>query len=72
MDQPASVDQTPSIGTSLTALRRDLLRRAVEEAMRARACRRRGDLVTARRLEEHAARMEAAARSIQIERTEPE
>jgi hypothetical protein len=49
---------------SLDELRRYLLRRASRLAVRARACRTRGDVVTATRMSEEAARLLRVARDM--------
>jgi hypothetical protein len=62
----AHPDPTPTGTLSLRDLRRQLLQRAATTAAKARACRLRGDLRTARLLEQQAQRMLDAARSVQV------
>ncbi|CAN5379776.1 hypothetical protein BH23ACT9_BH23ACT9_33780 [soil metagenome] len=64
--QPQQADYTPVSTLSLRELRSEMLQRAAATASRARACRARGDLATARVLEQKAAKMAAVARSVNV------
>lgn len=65
MPQPRG-DLTPASASSLHDLRVQMLQRAAMFAARARTCRARGDVATARVLERRAASLTEVARSVRI------
>lgn len=64
MADPQPDEASASAALALADLRRHLIRRAVAVAAKARAVRRRGDVVGARRLQEQADRLRASARTV--------